>query len=127
MATWQQVKNYVYANYQVSSDRGDLIMLQFQTENGRSHMIHLAHIDADQFSSVMFLSPVAGWTQVSADRALRATEQIPVGLRSTGEYIVASHSQLLATIDEAEIDLPMAMIVNQADQLEQLLGLGDQF
>jgi hypothetical protein len=127
VATWQQVKNYIYANYQVSSDDGSLIMLQFQTDNGRSHVIHLAHIEADQLSSVMFLSPVAAWTQVSADRALRATEQIPVALRSTGEYIVASHSQLLSTIDEAEIDLPMLLLVNQADQLEQLLGLGDQY
>ncbi len=127
MATWQQVKNYIYANYQVTSDDGNLIMLQFQTGNGRSHRIHLAHIDAERYSSVMFLSPVAAWTQVSADRALRATEQIPVALRSTGEYIVASHSQLLSTIDEAEIDLPMLMLVNQADQLEQLLGLGDQY
>lgn len=127
MATWQQVKNYIYANYQVSSDDGNLMMLQFMTEAGRSQMIQIVYIEAEEFSSVLFNSPIAEWTQVSADRVLRATEEIPVGVRSIGDYIVAYHSQLIASIDEAEIDLPMALIVNQADQIERYLGLGDQF
>ena len=127
MATWQQVKSYIYGNYQVASDEGDHLTLVFQTEAGRSQMVMIAHISADEFSSVIFSSPIAAWNQVAADRVLRATEEIPAGIRSIGDYIVAHHSQLLATIDEAEIDLPMALLVNQADQLERYLGLGDQF
>lgn len=127
MATWQQVKSYIYANYKVANDSGDTLTLQFQTSGDRSQMIMLSHIDADNLSSVFFMSPVAAWAQVSADRVLRATEEFPVSIRSTGDFIVAAHAQLLASIDEAEIDLPMALLVNQADQLERYLGLGDQF
>lgn len=27
MATWQQVKSYIYANYNVSNDNGDMLTL----------------------------------------------------------------------------------------------------
>ena len=127
MATWQQVKTYIYSNYTVNSDDGNLISLLFGTGQGRSQQVFLAHIDADEFSSVLFSSPFAKWSQVSADRALRATEQVTAGIRSIGDFMAVTHSQLLSTIDEAEIDLSMVIVVNQADQLEQLLGQGDQF
>jgi len=126
MATWQQVKNYIYANYQVSDDSGGMLTLEFQTEANRSQRILIAHLDTgDELASVLFMSPVAAWSQVSADRVLRATEEVPVSVRSTGDFIVATHAQLLCTIDEAEIDLPMALLVHQADQLEKFLGIGD--
>lgn len=127
VATWQQVKNYIYANYNVASDEGHMLTLVFETEGGRSQMITLGHVEADQFSSVVFSSPIAEWTQVSADRVLRATEEVPASIRSIGQFIVAAHNQLLATIDEAEIDLPLALLTYQADQLERYLGLGDRF
>ena len=127
MATWQQVKSYIYSNYTVSNDDGVTLTLLFETEAGRSQMIMVGYVDAGNFSSVVFSSPVAEWSQVSADRVLRATEGVGVGVRSIGNYIVAHHAQLAASIDEAEIDLPLVLIVNQADQLEKSLGLGDQF
>lgn len=70
---------------------------------------------------------MADWSQVSAEQVLRATERANASVRSTGEYIVASHTQLLATVDEAEIDLPMQMLASQADELERLLGTRDVF
>lgn len=126
MATWQQVKNYIYANYKVSDDSGDGLWLLFQTEGGRSQRVKIALVDTgNEFSSILFMSPVAAWSQVSADRVLRATEEVPVSICSTGDFFVATHSQLLASVDEAEIDLPMAMLTFRADQLEKLLGIGD--
>lgn len=127
MATWQQVKSYIYANYTVSNDDGQTLTMFFETEAGRSQMVLVSFIDADPFSSVVFASPIAEWSQVSADRVLRATESMTVGVRSVGDYIVAHHAQLVASIDEAEIDLPLMLVVNQADQAERSLGLGDQF
>lgn len=126
MATWQQVKNYVYANYQVSDDSGGMLTLLFQTGGGRSQKVLIVHVDTgNEFASILFMSPVAAWSQVSADRVLRATEEVPVSIRSTGDFIVATHVQLLASVDETEIDLPLAMITLQADQLEKVLGIGD--
>ena len=126
MATWQQVKNYIYSNYKVADDSGDGLWLLFDTEGGRSQKVRIAVVDTgNQFSSVLFMSPIAAWSQVSADRVLRATEQVPVSICSTGDFIVAMHSQLLASIDEAEIDVPILLVTSRADQVEKLLGIGD--
>lgn len=127
VATWQQVKSYIYSKYNVNTDEGTTMSLNFETSPGRSQMLFVAHIEADEFSAVLFSSPFAAWSQVSGDQALRATEVVSTGIRSIGDYLVVTHSQLLSTIDEPEIDLSMLLIVNQADQLEQVLGLGDQF
>ena len=126
MATWQQVKNYIYSNYQVADDSGGMLTLMFNTEGSRSQKVLIVHVDTgNQLESILFMSPVAAWSQVSADRVLRATEEVPVSIRSTGDCIVATHAQLLASIDETEIDLPLLMITLHADQLENLLGIGD--
>ena len=127
MATWQQVKSYIYANYNVSNDSGDMITLLFETGNGRSQMVMIGHLDAGEFASVRFSSPFASWTNASPERVLRATEGSGVGICSIGDYFVTTHSQLLSTIDEAEIDWPMAYVTSMADNLEQALGLGDAF
>lgn len=79
-------------------------------------------MSSQRFSS----APPLPHGQVSGERALRAAEQVSAGIPSIGEHLVVTHSQLLATIDEPEIDLSMVLVVNQADQLEDVLALGDQ-
>ena len=127
MATWQQVKNYIYQNYQVSGDNGTFLSLIFETGGARSQLIHVGHIDAGEMSAVMFSSPFAEKARVSADRVLNATEVIPAAIKSLGDFYAVSHSQLLSTIDEPEIDVPIMLVTSYADQLEQHLGLGDKF
>jgi hypothetical protein len=127
MATWQQVKSYIYNKYEVSNDSGDMMTLNFGTGNGRSQMVMVAHIDAGDLSSVNFSSPFASWSTATAERVLRASEQVLVGISSTGDYFITTHSQLLSSIDENEIDWPMIWVTSRADALEQALGLGDAF
>ena len=126
MAKWRQVKSYIYQNYQVSGDSGDILTLLLDTGNGRSQIVHVGHVDADDQSSIM-LSVFAQKSMVSADRVLTATEIIPAGIRSTGDLYAVSHMQLLETIDEPEIDWQMVLVASYADQLEEYLGLVDQF
>ena len=126
MAKWRQVKSYIYQNYQVSGDSGDILTLLLDTGNGRSQIVHVGHFDADDQSSIM-LSVFAQKSTVSADRVLTATEIILAGIRSTGDLYAVSHMQLLETIDEPEIDWQMVLVASYADQLEEYLGLVDQF
>jgi hypothetical protein len=127
MATWQQVKSYIYANYNVSKDSGEMITLLFDTGNGRSQLVFVGLLDIGEYSSIRFSSPFAQWGNVSPERVLRATESTGVGICSVGDYLTTTHSQLLATIDEAEIDWPMVYVTSTADALEQQLGQGDAF
>lgn len=127
MATWQQVKNYVYSNYRVNSDEGGHITLLFEVPGGRSQFVSLLHVEAGNLSGVSFLSPIANWGDISPERLLLATEQIPIGVRKVGDFLMAYHNQLLISIDEPEIDLTLTMVTNFADDLEKSLGLGDKF
>ena len=127
MATWQQVKSYIYANYNVSKDSGEMITLLFDMGNGRSQLVFVGLLDIGEYSSIRLSSPFAKWSNVSAERALRATESTGVGICSIGDYLATTHSQLLATVDEAEIDWPLAYVTSTADKLEQQLGQGDAF
>jgi hypothetical protein len=127
VATWQQVKSYILSNYQIENDNGEMMSLMFDTGNGRSQRVFVGLIEAGALSSVRFSSPFASWSSTTAERALRATENVLVPITSIGDYLAATHSQLLATIDEAEIDWPMSYVASGADQLEQALGLKDQF
>ena len=127
MATWQQVKSYIYSKYTVSDDSGTMLSLTFDTGQGRSQMVFVGLLDAGDVSSIRFSSPFAQWSKVSAERALRATESIGVGIGSVGDFLVTTHSQLLATIDDAEVDWPLIYVTSMADALEQALGQGDAF
>ncbi len=127
MATWQQVRNYIFSKYQVSNDNGNFLTLVFDMGNGRSQMVHVGQIEAGEMSSVIFSSPFADKARVSADRALNATEVVPAAIKSIGDYYAVSHTQLLGTIDEPEIDWPIILVTTHADQLEQHLGIGDNF
>lgn len=127
MATWQQVKSYIFANYQVKSDSGENLVLDFETEPGRTQTLYVGYLDADMLSSIMFSSPFASLSNVPAEQILRATAQAGAAIRCIGEYVAVTHSQFIATIDESEIDLPMVLVTSQADRLEQMLGQGDRF
>lgn len=72
-------------------------------------------------------SPFGTWSQASGDSALGATEQVSAGIPSIRDYLAVANSHLLATINEPEIDLSIVLVVHQADQLEAVLGLADQF
>lgn len=127
MATWQQVKSYIYSKYQVSNDSGSSITLTFETGNGRSQMVMLGHIDADEFSSLQISSPIAPESRVTGDQVLRAAQGTGVGITRIGEFFATTHTQLLATIDDAEIDWPLMLVTSTADRIESALGLGDAF
>ena len=105
----------------------DLVTVEYDVDNGRTQLIHLGYIEAGDTSSVIFTSPFADVTQVSADMVLRATEDIMVGVWIVGGFFAAHHEQLIALIDDDELDPPMFKMVHYVDQSERALGIGDRF
>jgi len=105
----------------------DLVTVEYDVDDGRTQLIHLRYIDAGDISSVIFTSPFADVTQVSAGMVLRATEDIMVGVRIVGGFFAAHHEQLIALIDDDELNLPMFKMAHDADQLARALGIGDRF
>ena len=75
MATWQEVKQYIYSNYQVSEDTGGYLTLVLKTTFGRSQLVHLACGEGSPYISV--LSPIGPVSDIDGNRllALSSTER----------------------------------------------------
>lgn len=126
MATWQEVRNYISANYQVETGEGGMLKLLFNTGSGRSQFIFVGLIDIDP-QLVTFVSPIGSMNKMNLTRLLDATAEVPFGVRAFGDWIGLSHVQVLDTVDPAEIDVPLGLVTLFADKLEERFGEGDAF
>lgn len=126
MATWTEIKGYIFSNYKVSNDEGTSMTLVFDTGSGRSQLIFVGYVDLEN-PLLKFSSPVAQAAGVSADRVLEAASGQPFGVEKIGDFYALAHVQLADTVDGDEIDMPLALLTAFADMVEEKLGLGDQF
>lgn len=125
MATWPEVKQYIYANYNVSQDDDHTIHLMFETKPGRSQRVILSFIGG---SAIWITSPISPASQVDANRLMQLTEESGVmGVKQSGGMYVTSTVLPLADLSIQELETPMHWAYEEADQYEQALGLGDRF
>lgn len=128
MATWQEVKNFIHTNYVVSNEEGNLLVLQFQTEGGRSQLVFVSGFDsADELSSVRFFSPFARVDQISPAQFAQLASNTIFGVAEVADMYGFVHNSFLADLDASEIHVPMNAVTMLADQVERQLGLGDDF
>lgn len=128
MATWQEIKSFIYSKYPISSDSGTTLTIRFDLGDGRSQSTMVGYIDADEWSTLIFSSPFAKVGAVSADRVLQAAESVQAGVTTYGgEFYAVTNFQLASTVDEPEIHVSLSLVTMRADEMEVLLGLGDRF
>jgi len=128
LATWQEIRTYITSNYQVQTDNGDSLILVRPGVNERTQLVHVSLMKVDLEAGdemISWLSPVAKVNEVSADQVLSATMGMPYGVEKTSDFYLLRHSQLAATVDPAEIDVPMRYISVFADYAESKLSLSD--
>ncbi len=127
MATWQEVKQYVYSNYRVTSDDATRLTLEFQTTLGRSQMVHLICGEGSPYISIF--SPIGRTSQIDGNRLLQLTDAgaKAMGVVQAGDMYMTVGMALLADLSGPELEIPMHWALEEADQYEQALGLGDQY
>lgn len=122
MATWQDVKQFMYRNYNIESDEGEILTLIFGSDGGRSQLIFLSPVG----EYLRIFSPVAAEGQAHPGKVLSGTGLFGATLFA-GHYGLV-HAQLLATVDDAELTEVLPLIAALADELEsELSGGGDAF
>lgn len=119
MATWNDVRNYIGGKYTVVNDKGSLLVIEYPTGNGRTQLVWIGGGDA----VITLQSPFAKEGAVFPGKVL--THEGLFGVKVIGEMYCLTHLQLTATLDEIELDLPLKMIAEEADQLEASIGLAD--
>lgn len=130
MATWDEFTTYVKANYTISRDDGDALVLAFAVGEGRSQLLVLqraALLNGAEDWAVL-TSPVGPAAKVDLAVALSKVGNMVVGgLAIEGDILVLKHTIPLANLDTNEFERPLRLLLSSADDLEEELVGGDQY
>ena len=120
MATKSEVHAYLRKNYNIEEINTDFLKITF-ADNNRSQM---AFVIIDDFK-VQFFSPFAKISQISAEKAFDALDEIAFGAKKMGDWYCLVDVAPIENIDENEILVGLELLSQSADEIELALGLGD--
>ncbi len=121
MATWVEVKQYIFQNFNVKSDSGNHLLINVEG-GGRSQLVSVVNIE----NFLMFSSPFAEVGQVQPGQVLAASQIFGVALM--GEYYNLRNVTLIDDLDVNELNLSIVQLAAQADEIEgKLMRGGDKF
>lgn len=120
MASWTEVKSFLFNNYKIDKDNGDSLHLTFS--NGTTSQVVFV-TNADPF--LVFSSPVAKVGDVPPGKVLEMVTLF--GASQIGDFYALQHVGLLNTIDTDEIAVPLVLLAEQADKMELSLTNRDTF
>jgi hypothetical protein len=120
MATWTEIKAFMFNNYKIDEDSGDFLRLGF-SDGRTSQMVYV--MNADPF--VIFSSPVAKVGDVPPGKVLAGVKYF--GAVQMGDFYALQHVSLMSTLDSDEITVPLRMLAAAADTLEHELTGKDTF
>jgi hypothetical protein len=125
MAEWSSVEGYIKGNYVVAEQDGKWLHLDFDLGGGRGQRVTVTTTGA----LVQFISPFARLSEVSIHDVFEAMrdEGILLGITSVSDVLLITHSQLLATTDQEEVDMGLHLVTQAADTLESRLSRTDRF
>jgi hypothetical protein len=125
MAEWASIEKYIHSTYRVASQEGTWMTLHFDVGESRSQTIMVARAG----NLIQFVSPFANRDEVSMDRvfAVLREEAIVLGITAVDRLLLVTHSQLLDTADEEEINAGIELVLGAADALESRLSAVDRF
>lgn len=126
MATWQTVREYIAGNYKIADDSGNLVRLDFTLSDERSHTVFLSMIGNETVGEWCAVeAPIGKIADIDLSAALEAIEgRLCGGLSRVDEWLVVRDTFPLADLSIDELELPLHIVMNIADELEKtLLGV----
>jgi hypothetical protein len=122
MASWQDLKRYVHANYKVADEDSGMIKLIFDTGDLRSQVVLLFRqtLRDGEEEWVCISSPVGKVGSVDPEQFLREAGNVVCGAAEiNGDLLCISHSVPLLNLDGNEVARPLALVAVTADRLER--------
>jgi hypothetical protein len=95
--------------------------MEFDTGIGRSQLVFVAGSDL----TVQLRSPFAKEGQIQPGLAIQSAGMF--GVSQINDLYCLTHLILTENLDANEFDIPLGLIVEEADKIEKNLGLGDNF
>ncbi|SMD17881.1 type III secretion system chaperone family protein [Kibdelosporangium aridum] len=132
MATWDELAEYVRAEYEVLSDKpGEIRLLYtFDEESDRTQVMIVAREELDRkYEWVQIATPLGLARNVDLYALLDAIGHTTVsgGAAIMGDHIVIRHSLPLENLDINEFTDPLTLIAGAADELESEFFGGDEY
>lgn len=125
MATWGDVRGYLFKTYKIKSesDDGRVLSLLFETGGGRSQHVFVSLTGNDHIGQwVRVESVIARRDEVDIFRVLQEASGYVCGaVALIDELVTLRDSFPLADLQIAELEDPLHLVLNSADQLEQAL------
>ena len=125
MAEWASVEQYIKQKYVVSQQDGKWLFLDFDMGQERGQRVMITTTG----NLIQFLSPFANLDEVSIEQVFAAmrAESILFGITGVNDMLLVTHSQLLDTADQEEVDFGIQLVTDSADRLERLLSRQDRY
>ena len=131
VATWQDVKDYITSNYEISQDIGRGLKLEFRYAGGRSQMVFVTHfvLENGREDWVIVESPFGEFGKVDLGKALNAVADMVCGGMGLmmGRYVTLRDAVPLENLDVNELERPLHLVMSSADELEAALTGRDEF
>ncbi len=125
MATWGDVKQYLFDKYKIKSESPDgrVLTLLFETNGGRSQHVFVSLTGNDQIGQWARVESVIGQRDdVDIDRVLEASsDYVCGGVGIIDDFVTLRDSFPLADLQTSELEDPLRLVLTSADQLEQAL------
>ena len=130
MATWKQVRDYLFANYKCEyNNDGDFIKLIFDAGNDRTQVVIVDRLKNQAGTSWVQVSSPVGEVEGADifDLLEELSSTVCGGAIKIGDDIWIRNVILLDSIDNDLLDSALARIASIADDLEEKFVGGDEY
>ncbi len=125
MTTWQDVKSFIYRNYSVNDDTGDMLVLLLNTDSVRSQYVLIAG-DSDS-AALRVSSPIGRTDAIEGNVLLSLSSNRIMGVKQVGDMYYVTSPLLSDEVTGALLDTLILLAADEADSYERDLGLGDAY
>lgn len=130
MATWQSARAYIESQYRIQDSSENALVMVFDLGDLRSQIVFVSRSVARSSGAewIDISSPIGTFAEIDLSALLKEVEGLICGgIAGLGDKVVLRHSAPLINLDINELEQPLAMVMNSADNLEKQFGTGDKY
>lgn len=129
MTTWADVHAYLRSKYTIADEGQGYLALNFVTEGDRTQRVLVDfELGRNNAEWICISSGIGKVGEVDLEKALEIVNNRIFGaIGRRGDVYIVKHSAPLADMNGPELETPMLLAVNVADEIEAALGLGDTY
>ena len=129
MATWNDLRKYIYSQYQVTQEAPGVIRLIFTLGNGRKQNVLVSGKQAGSFEYFVIWTPICHESQIPAREAMLRNATMSIGALGIipDGTVILRWSAPLKDLDADEFNVPLKGLAIAGDMLEQEFSGADRY